>query len=252
MSNLKRSIFGGQAALLIGAGFALLIMSSRLAGCGKSSGLQAPDLDTFQVTTQGLVLTKNAGSVPADGVTPATVQLTVADSVTEYYNSATFTVNSAVFANGSTSMTVPLVAGTPISVYLVSRTVGTATVTVTVGGASNSIYPAFDTAYATALSVAADSAVLDSVLGKSTQVTVMLLRPGQGLPTPNQLVSFSSSDLNDILSPMQVLSDTSGKAVTNFSLTDLSSEGSYITITAMAPPAPGQKPAMNYTRVFIP
>jgi hypothetical protein len=245
MPNLKRSIFGGLAALLIGC------------GCNKGgSGLQAPDLDTFQVTTQGLVLTKNASSVPADGVTPDTVQLMVADSVTEYYNSATFTVTSAVFANGSTSMTVPLVAGAPISVYLVSRTVGTATVTVTVGsssgGTAKSIYPAFDTAYATALSVTADSAVLDSVLGRSTKVTVMLLRPGQGLPTPNQLVSFSSSDLNDILSPMPVQSDTSGKAVTYFTLTDLSSEGSYITITATAPPAPGQKPATNYTRVFIP
>jgi len=223
-------------------------MSSGLAGCNKETA-PSSNLVSFQVTTEELHLTE-IGSAPADGVSLDTVQLQVTDTLTEYNNSAMFSVSSAVFANGSTSMTVPLVAGAPISVYLVSRTVGTATVTVNVGGTSTSAYAPFDTAYATALSVTADSAVLDSVVGKSTLVTVKLLRPGQGLPSPGQLVSFSCSDANEIFSSQQVLSDTSGMAVTTFSLTDLLFTGNYLTITAVADP--GQKQQVsNFTRIYF-
>jgi hypothetical protein len=249
MANLKRSIFAGLTVLLIGAGLAVLIMSSGLAGCNKET-VKSSNLDSFQVTTEELRLTE-LGSAPADGVSLDTVQLQVTDTLTKYNNTATFSVSSAVFANGSTSMTVPLVAGAPISVYLVSRTVGTATVKVEVGSTSTSADASFDTAYATTLTVTADSAVLDSVIGKSTPVMVKLLRPGQGLPSPGQLVSFSCSDANEIFSSQQVLSDTSGMAVTTFSLTDLNFTGNYLTITARAPSVQRQDSITNSTRIFI-
>jgi hypothetical protein len=248
MANLKRSIFAGLTVVVIGAGFAVLVMSSGLSGCNKET-TPSSSLDSFQVTTEELRLTE-IGSAPADGVSLDTVQLQVTDTLTKYNNTATFSVSSAVFANGTTSMTVPLVAGDPISVYLISRKVGTATVTVNVGGTSTSAYAPFDTAYATALSVTADSAVLDSVVGTSTPVTVKLLRPGQGTPSPGQLVSFRCSDANEIFSSQQVLSDTSGMAVTTFSLTDLLFTGNYLTITATAPSVPPNQ-VSNFTRIYF-
>ncbi len=142
-----------------------------------------------------IALTANPTSIPADGSSSSTITATVTDSTGAPVipgTSVTFSTDLGTFAGGGTSITATTSDDTgTVSVSLISATTaGTATVTATSSGVTQSVNVTFSGSVVGSITVTANPSTLPAD-GTSTSVVRADVRDAQGNPVPDgESISF--------------------------------------------------------------
>ncbi|MCF8143095.1 MAG: Ig-like domain-containing protein [Deltaproteobacteria bacterium] len=220
--------------------FSLLLLLASCGGGGDDSGGAAG-------TTGTITLVADVTSIPADGVSSANIRATVRDSAgnpVRHYTDVTFTTTLGRFENGSTSYTMqtqpPLdekgwpdksapPTGIADAALIASTTAGTAKVTVSSSGVTQSINIQIVGGLVAEISLSASSGTVRSDNSDTTTITAKVLDVNNAA-LKDTTVSFRASD--GTLSAPSAVTDENGEATVIFSAGNMDKGNRISTITA--------------------